>query len=95
MASRVLLEPAPAITGTRPFAAAMVISTTRLCSRCDSVGLSPVVPQGTKGTLLDLPVNQALQGDFVYRPAREGRDQRRNRTFEHAKLPIEIERPRI
>src|SRR5262249_7872916 len=33
---------------TRPFACATHHSTTRPCSSCDSVGLSPVVPTGTK-----------------------------------------------
>ena len=35
-------------TGTRPFASSMQISTTRLCSSWLSVGLSPVVPTGTR-----------------------------------------------
>src|ERR1700744_3455956 len=47
MASLVELEPAPAITGTRPFASSMHHSTTRLCSSWLNVGLSPVVPTGT------------------------------------------------
>src|SRR5580692_8043844 len=47
IASLVELEPAPAITGTRPFASSMHHSTTRLCSSWLSVGLSPVVPTGT------------------------------------------------
>jgi hypothetical protein len=47
MASSVLLEPVPAITGTRPRASAMHISMTALCSSGLSVGLSPVVPTGT------------------------------------------------
>src|SRR5689334_24938747 len=47
MASLVELEPAPAITGTRPLASSMHHSTTRLCSSWLSVGLSPVVPTGT------------------------------------------------
>src|SRR3984885_7138721 len=48
MASRVELEPAPAITGTRPAASSMHHSTTRLCSSWVTVGLSPVVPTGTR-----------------------------------------------
>src|SRR5512135_87379 len=48
MASWVELEPAPATTGTRPSAWSMHHSTTCLCSSCDSVGLSPVVPTGTR-----------------------------------------------
>src|SRR5258708_14511898 len=48
MASRVELEPAPAITGTRPLASSMHHSTTRLCSSWLTVGLSPVVPTGTR-----------------------------------------------
>src|SRR4030081_3623644 len=48
MASLVELEPAPAITGTRPFASSMHHSTTRLCSSWLTVGLSPVVPTGTR-----------------------------------------------
>src|SRR5476649_2010829 len=38
----------PVIAGTRPLAWSMHHSTTRLCSSCDSVGLSPVVPTGTR-----------------------------------------------
>src|SRR6202042_3784904 len=48
MASLVELEPAPAITGTRPLASSMHHSTTRLCSSWLTVGLSPVVPTGTR-----------------------------------------------
>src|SRR6266700_199091 len=48
IASLVELEPAPAITGTRPLASSMHHSTTFLCSSCESVGLSPVVPTGTR-----------------------------------------------
>src|SRR5262245_12798193 len=48
MASSVEFEPLPATTGTRPLASSTHHSTTRLCSSCDSVGLSPVVPTGTK-----------------------------------------------
>src|SRR5438132_12573998 len=48
MASLVELEPAPAITGTRPLASPMHHSTTRLCSSWLTVGLSPVVPTGTR-----------------------------------------------
>src|SRR5258706_4963750 len=48
MASLVELEPAPATTGTRPRASSMHHSTTRLCSSWFTVGLSPVVPTGTR-----------------------------------------------
>src|SRR5690348_5002040 len=48
MASLVELEPAPATTGTRPLASSMHHSTTRLCSSWLKVGLSPVVPTGTR-----------------------------------------------
>src|SRR5262245_2128961 len=48
MASWVEFEPAPAITGTRPFACSTHHSTTWPCSWCVSVGLSPVVPTGTR-----------------------------------------------
>src|SRR5919197_3402872 len=48
IASAVELEPAPAITGTRFFVVSTQISTTRLCSSCESVGLSPVVPTATR-----------------------------------------------
>src|SRR3979490_1924846 len=48
MASLVELEPAPAITGTRPLASSTHHSTTRLCSSWLTVGLSPVVPTGTR-----------------------------------------------
>src|ERR1700744_25313 len=48
MASLVELEPAPAITGTRPLASSIHHSTTRLCPSWLTVGLSPVVPTGTR-----------------------------------------------
>ena len=48
MASRVELEPAPAITGTRPAAVRMHRSTTRRCSSWERVAVSPVVPTGTR-----------------------------------------------
>src|SRR5258705_11340115 len=48
MASLVEFEPAPAITGTRPRTSSMHHSTTRLCSTWLTVGLSPVVPTGTR-----------------------------------------------
>src|SRR5690606_20456135 len=35
------------MTGTRPAATSMQTSMTRLCSSCDRVGVSPVVPTGT------------------------------------------------
>src|SRR5690349_3843830 len=47
MASSVELEPAPAMTGTRPAAVFTQSSTTCRCSSCESVEASPVVPQGT------------------------------------------------
>src|SRR6202035_5393800 len=47
-ASRVEFEPAPATTGTRPLTAATHHSTTCLCSAWLKVGLSPVVPTGTR-----------------------------------------------
>src|SRR5439155_16198678 len=47
-ASLVELEPAPAITGTRPLAYSMHHSTSRLYSSWLRVGLSPVVPTGTR-----------------------------------------------
>src|SRR5215204_2629417 len=43
----VLLEPVPAITGTRPFATRTTVSTTRRSSASLMAGVSPVVPQGT------------------------------------------------
>ena len=47
-ASAVEFEPAPAITGTRPLAWSTHHSTTCSCSLWVSVGLSPVVPTGTR-----------------------------------------------
>ena len=47
IASRVELEPVPAMTARRPRAASTTIPTTRRCSSWDSVGDSPVVPHGT------------------------------------------------
>src|SRR5215475_3356876 len=55
IASAVELEPVPAITGTpEPLAAAMQMSITRLCSSIESVGDSPVVPQGTRPSVPSL-----------------------------------------
>src|SRR5215510_9390684 len=54
MASSVELEPVPAITGTRLPAASMQSSTTRICSSCESVGDSPVVPTGTSASVPSL-----------------------------------------
>src|SRR6185295_19416710 len=55
IASSVELEPVPAITGTPlPLAAAMQMSITRLCSSMESVGDSPVVPQGTRPSVPSL-----------------------------------------
>src|SRR5580698_294645 len=52
----VLLPPAPATTGTFVRrASSIVISTTRRCSAALSVGLSPVVPQGTR-KLIPAPI---------------------------------------
>src|SRR5262249_59385315 len=48
IASWVELEPLPATTGTLPLAWLTHHSTTRLCSSWESVGLSPVVPTGTR-----------------------------------------------
>ena len=47
IASAVEFEPVPAMTGMRPRAVSITISTTRLCSSWVRVGDSPVVPQGT------------------------------------------------
>ena len=44
IASEVLFDPAPAMTGTRPAASVTVISITSSCSSWDKVGDSPVVP---------------------------------------------------
>jgi hypothetical protein len=46
MAFAVALLPAPAITGTRPRTALTTVSTTAAYSSTESVGASPVVPQG-------------------------------------------------
>ena len=51
IASAVAFAPEPAITGTRPAVCSMQISVTRICSSNESVGDSPVVPQGTKPLL--------------------------------------------
>src|SRR3984885_9817619 len=56
MTCAVLLPPAPATTGTFVRrASSIVISTTRRCSVALSVGLSPVVPQGTR-KLIPAPI---------------------------------------
>src|SRR5512139_1684312 len=47
IASFVLFDPVPAMTGTRPSAARITRSITRSCSSNESVGASPVVPHGT------------------------------------------------
>src|SRR5947207_5412153 len=55
IASSVEFEPVPAITGTpEPLAARMQMSITRLCSSIESVGDSPVVPQGTRPSVPSL-----------------------------------------
>ena len=55
IASAVAFEPVPAMTGTpEPLAAAMQMSMTRLCSSMESVGDSPVVPQGTRPSVPSL-----------------------------------------
>ena len=46
MVSRVLLEPAPAMTGTLPAAASTATRTTRARSSTVRVTASPVVPMG-------------------------------------------------
>ena len=50
-ASRVLLEVAPATIGTRPRVSSIVTSITRSHSSRESVGVSPVVPQGTRKSM--------------------------------------------
>src|SRR3954471_22589022 len=52
-ASRVEFDVAPATIGTRPFTTSMVMSMTRSHSSWESVGVSPVVPQGTRKSILD------------------------------------------
>src|SRR5215831_3343076 len=47
IASSVLFDPVPAMTGTRRFTTSTVNSMTRLCSSYERVADSPVVPQGT------------------------------------------------
>ena len=47
IASKVLFEPVPAITGILLSVTLIVSSIIFLCSSCDKVGDSPVVPQGT------------------------------------------------
>src|SRR5262245_26701424 len=55
IASSVEFEPVPAITGTPlPLAVAIQMSMTRLCSSVESVGDSPVVPQGTRPSVPSL-----------------------------------------
>src|SRR5216684_3001904 len=49
--SAVLYPPAPARTGTLPLASSTAICTTRRCSSRVSVGLSPVVPHGTRKSM--------------------------------------------
>src|SRR5580765_8180479 len=48
MTSLVSYPPAPAMTGMRPLASSARISTIRVRSASESVGLSPVVPTGTR-----------------------------------------------
>src|SRR5437899_544153 len=52
-ASRVEFDVAPATMGTRPRAASNVIPNTNLHSLRESVGVSPVVPQGNKKSMPD------------------------------------------
>src|SRR5215204_374227 len=48
MAMSVLLDPEPAITGTRPWATLTTVLMTRRSSSSVMAGVSPVVPQGTR-----------------------------------------------
>ena len=48
MASLVLFEPAPAITGTLPLACSIQVKITSSCSLWLKVADSPVVPHGTR-----------------------------------------------
>ena len=52
-ASWVEFEVAPATMGTRPATTSIVISMTCSHSSCESVGVSPVVPQGTRKSMPD------------------------------------------
>lgn len=52
-ASRVEFEVAPATMGTRPPATSTAMSMTRSHSSGDRVGVSPVVPQGTRKSMPD------------------------------------------
>src|ERR1019366_3077685 len=52
-ASRVLFEVAPAMMGTRAAAVSIVKSMTRSHSSWDRVGVSPVVPHGTRKSMPD------------------------------------------
>ncbi|MEJ0041332.1 MAG: hypothetical protein WDM81_03590 [Rhizomicrobium sp.] len=77
MASSVELEPAPAMTGTRPLASSTQISITRMCSSWLSVGDSPVVPQGTRPWLpCAICQDTSLrERGLVHRAAAQGRDE--------------------
>ena len=63
MASRVLLAPVPAITGTRLLTCLTVSSITLKCSSTERVADSPVVPTATmpSGTAFDMPVDQIAE----------------------------------
>ena len=65
----------------------MASSTTCRCSSWLSVGLSPVVPTGTRPWCLgDLPLDQPLVGLVIDLAVLEWRDQCRERTLEHEQL---------
>ena len=84
MASEVEFEPVPAMTGTRPRAASMTSSTTRLCSSWLRVGDSPVVPQGTMPSvpLADVQLDQLPELGLVHLAAAERGDERDDRALE-------------
>ena len=68
----------PAITGTRPLACSTHHSTTCLCSSCESVGLSPVVPTGTR-PLVPSAICQSTRSRKAFSstaPFLNGRDER-------------------
>src|ERR1700722_13390070 len=87
--SEVLYPPAPPITGTRPWASATVISTTRKCSSRVSVGFSPVVPQGDKKLM---PASIWRSTSF-FRVASSSEKSRRNGVTGAAPHPLNIAPP--
>jgi hypothetical protein len=75
IASRVLFEPVPAITATRPPTTSVTCRTTSTCSAGESVADSPVLPHGTSPSTphsICHSISRAIVSRSSERSARKG-----------------------